>query len=55
MPGTLSNFAACGMWLIFRPFRVGDLVEMAGTLGVVEEIGILVIPLQSPAVVRRLQ
>jgi small conductance mechanosensitive channel len=28
------------MLLIFRPFRVGDLVEVGGTLGVVKEIGI---------------
>lgn len=40
MQGTLSNFAAGVMLLIFRPFRVGDLVEVAGTLGVVREIGI---------------
>lgn len=40
MQGTLSNFAAGVMLLIFRPFRVGDLVEVAGTLGVVKEIGI---------------
>jgi len=40
LQGTLSNFSAGVMLLIFRPFRVGDLVEVAGTLGVVEEIGI---------------
>ncbi len=40
MQGTLSNFAAGVMLLIFRPFKVGDLVEAAGTLGVVKEIGI---------------
>jgi small conductance mechanosensitive channel len=40
MQGTLSNFAAGVMLLIFRPFRVGDLVEVGGTLGVVKEIGI---------------
>ena len=40
MQGTLSNFAAGVMLLIFRPFRVGDLVEVAGTLGIVKEIGI---------------
>ncbi len=40
LQGTLSNFAAGVMLLLFRPFRVGDLVEVAGTLGVVKQIGI---------------
>jgi small conductance mechanosensitive channel len=40
MQGTLSNFAAGVMLLIFRPFRVRDLVEVTGTLGTVKEIGI---------------
>jgi small conductance mechanosensitive channel len=40
LQGTLANFAAGVMLLIFRPFRVGDLVEVAGTLGTVKEIGI---------------
>ena len=29
--GTLSNFAAGVMLLLFRPFRVGDFVEAGGT------------------------
>ncbi|MEM1033575.1 MAG: mechanosensitive ion channel domain-containing protein [Myxococcota bacterium] len=36
--GTLSNFAAGVMLLVFRPFRVGDFVETAGTSGTVVEI-----------------
>jgi small conductance mechanosensitive channel len=40
LQGTLANFAAGVMLLIFRPFKVGDLVEVAGTLGIVKEIGI---------------
>lgn len=52
MQGTLSNFAAGVMLLIFRPFRVGDLVEVAGTLGVVKEIGIFATHLNTPANVR---
>jgi small conductance mechanosensitive channel len=47
MQGTLSNFAAGVMLLVFRPFRVGDLVEVAGTLGVVKEIGIFATQLNS--------
>jgi small conductance mechanosensitive channel len=40
LQGTLSNFAAGVMILLFRPFRVGDWVEIAGTAGGVAEIGI---------------
>jgi small conductance mechanosensitive channel len=36
--GTLSNFAAGAMLLIFRPYKVGDLVNVAGHLGKVSEI-----------------
>ena len=36
--GTLSNFAAGIMLLIFRPFRAGDVVVVAGQTGVVQEI-----------------
>lgn len=36
--GTLSNFAAGAMLLIFRPYKVGDVVNVAGNLGVVFEI-----------------
>lgn len=37
--GTLSNFAAGVMLLIFRPFQPGHYVEVAGTAGSVKEIG----------------
>ena len=40
MQGTLSNFAAGVMLLIFRPFKLGEWVEVAGTAGSVQEIGI---------------
>jgi small conductance mechanosensitive channel len=36
--GTLSNFAAGVMLLVFRPFKVGDFVAVAGIMGTVEEI-----------------
>jgi len=36
--GTLSNFAAGAMLLIFRPYKVGDVVNVAGHLGKVFEI-----------------
>lgn len=38
--GTLSNFAAGAMLLLFRPFRVGDAVEVAGETGIIDEISI---------------
>ncbi len=38
MSGTLSHFAAGVMVLIFKPYRVGDLVDIQGTVGHVEEI-----------------
>lgn len=38
--GTFSNFAAGVMLLTFRPFKVGDFVEMAGVSGTVSEVSI---------------
>lgn len=38
LQGTLQNFAAGIMLLLFRPFKVGDYVVVAGTEGTVEEI-----------------
>lgn len=36
--GALSNFAAGIMLLVFRPFKVGQVVNIAGVTGVVDEI-----------------
>ena len=36
--GTLSNFASGAMLLVFRPYKVGDVVEIADKKGVVDEI-----------------
>ena len=38
--GTLSNFAAGIMLLVFRPFVVGDFVRVAGCSGTVDELGL---------------
>ncbi len=40
LQGSLQNFAAGFMLLIFRPFKAGDFVEAAGTAGNIEKIGI---------------
>jgi len=40
--GTLSNFSAGVMLLVFRPFKVDDVVVLSGQLGVVKEIGLFV-------------
>ena len=40
LQGSLSNFAAGVLLLIFRPFKVGDFVEAAGTSGVIQNIQI---------------
>ncbi len=48
LQGSLSNFAAGVLIVIFKPFRVGDAIEAGGVLGIVEEIGILTTELRSP-------
>ncbi|MDN4501613.1 mechanosensitive ion channel [Alteromonadaceae bacterium BrNp21-10] len=40
LQGSLQNFAAGVMLLVFRPFKAGDFVEAGGTSGIVEGIGI---------------
>jgi len=40
LQGSLANFAAGVMLMIFRPFKAGDFVEAGGTAGSVEEVGI---------------
>jgi small conductance mechanosensitive channel len=40
LQGSLSNFAAGVLILLFRPYKIGDVVELAGALGTVEEIQI---------------
>ena len=36
LQGSLSNFAAGFLMIIFRPFKVGDFIEGAGVAGTVE-------------------
>lgn len=48
LQGTLANFAGGVLILIFKPFKVGDLIEGQGHLGVVEEIEIFVTKILTP-------
>ncbi len=48
LQGTLGNFASGVMLLVFRPFRVGDFIEAAGTAGAVQEINIFTTRLNTP-------
>jgi len=38
MQGSLANFAAGFLMIVFRPFKVGDFIEGAGVSGTVEKI-----------------
>lgn len=40
LQGSLQNFAAGVMLIVFRPFKEGDFIEAAGVAGVVEKISI---------------
>jgi small conductance mechanosensitive channel len=46
--GTLGNFASGVLLLTFRPFGIGDLVKIGGELGVVAEIGLFTVSLDTP-------
>ncbi|MEE4257444.1 MAG: mechanosensitive ion channel domain-containing protein [Bacteroidales bacterium] len=48
LQGTLGNFAGGVIILLFKPYKVGDLIEAQGFLGVVEEIQIFVTKMRSP-------
>jgi small conductance mechanosensitive channel len=52
LQGTLSNFAAGVMLLIFRPFKIGDFVDAGGTAGSVIEIGVFSTTMHTPDNVR---
>jgi len=46
--GTLSNFSAGVLLLVFRPFKVGDLVNIAGITGKINEIDLFTTTLDTP-------
>lgn len=48
LQGSLSNFASGVLIILFRPFKVGDFIDAGGTMGIVEEVGILFTILKTP-------
>jgi small conductance mechanosensitive channel len=48
LQGSLANFAAGFLMIIFRPIKVGDVIEGAGTSGTVEKIQIFTTQLLTP-------
>ena len=48
LQGTLSNFAAGIMILIYRPYDVGDLIDVGGTFGKVDAMTIVSTTLRKP-------
>lgn len=48
LQGSLANFAGGVLILLFKPFRVGDLIEAQGHFGHVRAINIFVTTLESP-------
>jgi len=48
LQGSLANFAAGVLMLIFKPFKVGDYIEGAGIAGTVEIIEIFTTQLKTP-------
>jgi small conductance mechanosensitive channel len=48
LQGTLSNVGAAVLIILFRPFKVGDFVTIAGETGVVEEVSMFSTTLTTP-------
>ena len=48
LQGSLANFAGGALIMIFKPFKVGDLIEAQGELGVVKEIQIFTTQINTP-------
>ena len=48
LQGSLSNFAGGALIMMFKPFKVGDLIEAQGELGVVKEIQIFTTQINTP-------
>ena len=48
LQGSLANFAAGVLMILFRPYKLGDLVNVAGTQGFVEEVDVFTTTLRLP-------
>lgn len=48
LQGSLSNFAAGVMLLVFRPFKTGDFVDAGGASGTVKSVGIFTTMMNTP-------
>jgi len=48
LQGSLGNFAGGVLIMIFKPYKIGDLIEAQGALGVVKEIEIFTTKMVSP-------
>jgi len=48
LQGSLANFAGGALILLFKPFKVGDLIEAQDAIGVVKEIQIFVTKIITP-------
>lgn len=48
LQGSLSNFAGGVLIIIFKPYKIGDLIEAQGVLGVVKQIEIFTTKLVTP-------
>jgi len=52
LQGSLANFAAGVLLLVFRPYKIGDFVEVGGVAGAVREMGMFSTILTTPDNVR---
>jgi len=48
LQGTLANLAAGFMLVLFRPYRIGQYVEIGGTAGTVKDLNLFVTELATP-------
>ena len=48
LQGSLANFAAGVMILVFSPFKVGDFIDVAGVAGTVKDIDLFTTTMASP-------
>ena len=48
LQGSLSNFAAGVMIIVFRPYKAGDFIEAAGAAGVVREVHLFTTIIDTP-------